>query len=73
MTIVEKQNELVGEVVRLRQEQGLTQKQLAQLSGVKQPIIARIETKQNIPQLSTLMKLLYPLGRTLTVVPIDEK
>ena len=39
------------------------------MSGVKQPIIARIETGKSIPQVSTLIKLLVPLGKTLAIVP----
>ena len=55
MTAEKARAELVAEIVRIRQEQGLTQKQLEQLSGVKQPIIARMETGVNTPQLSTVI------------------
>ena len=72
MTTEEKRDELVAEVIKLRQEQGLTQKQLEELSGVKQPIIARMETGTNVPQLSTVLKLLAPLGKTLAVVPLEH-
>lgn len=72
MTVEEKRAELVAEIVKLRQEQGLSQKQLEKLSGVKQPIIARMETGANVPQLSTIIKLLVPLGKTLAVVPLDK-
>ena len=34
---------LITELIQARQEQGLTQKQLEELSGVKQPVIARME------------------------------
>jgi len=71
MTVDEKREKLVAEVIRLRQEQKLTQKQLGELSGVRQPIIARMETGANIPQLSTVLKLLAPLGKTLAVVPLN--
>lgn len=73
MTAEEKREEIVAEVIRLRQEQGFTQKRLEELSGVKQPIIARMETGTNIPQLSTVIKLLIPLGKTLAVVPLERK
>lgn len=72
MTAEEKREEIVAEVIRLRQEQGFTQKRLEELSGVKQPIIARMETGTNIPQLSTVIKLLIPLGKTLAVVPLER-
>lgn len=73
MTVDERRKELVNEVIRLRQEQGITQKQLEELSGVRQPIIARMETGENIPQILTMIKLLAPLGKTLAVVPIEKK
>jgi len=72
MTTEEKRKEIVSEIAKLRQEQGMTQKRLEELSGVKQPVIARIERGANIPQLSTIIKLLVPLGKTLAVVPIDK-
>lgn len=60
---------LIGELIKARNEKGLTQRDLETLSGVKQPIIARIETGKSIPQVSTLIKLLVPLGKTLAIVP----
>lgn len=64
---------LIGEIIKARQEKGLTQQQLGELSGVKQPVIARMEKGSTSPQLSTVMKVLAPLGMKLTIVPIDEK
>ena len=66
------EQKLVAEVIKLRQEQGLTQKQLEELSGVRQPIIARMETGANIPRLSTVIRLLVPLGKTLYVGDLKE-
>ncbi|BBE81830.1 hypothetical protein NTHiID19_14170 [Haemophilus influenzae] len=51
----------------------ISQKQLETLSGVKQPMIARIEKGQTNPQLETLLKLLAPLGKTLSIVPLRVK
>ena len=59
---------LIGELIKARNEQGISQKKLEEMSGVKQPIIARIETGKSIPQVSTLIKLLVPLGKTLAIV-----
>ena len=72
MTEEDRRKELVAEVVKLRREKGITQKQLEKLSGVKQPVIARIETGATIPQISTVIKLLVPLGKTLAIVPLSE-
>ena len=63
---------LVAEIVNARHETGLTQKQLEAASGVKQPIIARLEKGTTDPQLSTLIKLLAPMGKTLAVVPVGK-
>jgi len=63
---------LVGEIINSRQEHGYTQKKLEELSGVKQPIIARLEKGTTDPQLSTLLKVLAPLGKTLAIIPIEN-
>ena len=63
---------LIGELIKARQEQGISQKKLEELSGVKQPIIARMEKGYTSPQVSTLLKVLAPLGKTLAVVPLNE-
>jgi DNA-binding XRE family transcriptional regulator len=60
---------IIGELIKARQEKGLTQKQLEELSGVSQPVIARME-KGNNPQLDTVLKVLAPLGKTLSIVPL---
>lgn len=64
---------LIGELIKARQEKGLSQKKLEELSGVKQPIIARLEKGITSPQLDTILKVLAPLGKTLAVVPISKQ
>lgn len=64
---------IIGELIKARHEKGLTQKQLEELSGVKQPIIARMENGSTSPQIETVLKVLAPLGKTLAVVPIDNQ
>ena len=61
---------LMGELVKARKEQGISQRKLEELSGVKQPVIARIENGSSNPQLETIIKLLAALGKTLEVVPM---
>ncbi|MDE7120828.1 MAG: helix-turn-helix domain-containing protein [Oscillospiraceae bacterium] len=63
---------LIGEIVKARQEKGISQKKLEELSGVKQPIIARMEKGSTSPQLETVLKVLAPLGMTLALVPLNE-
>lgn len=56
----------------LRNEHKITQKQLEELSGIKQPMIARIENGDTMPRIDTILKLLRPMGLTLKIVPIKN-
>lgn len=62
---------IIGELIKARQEKGISQKKLEELSGVKQPVIARMEKGSTCPQLDTILKVLAPLGKTLAVVPLE--
>lgn len=64
---------LIGEIIKARQEIGISQKKLEELSGVKQPIIARMEKGSTSPQIDTVLKVLAALGKTLAVVPLNTK
>ena len=64
---------IIGELIKARQEKGISQKKLEELSGVKQPVIARMEKGSTSPQLDTILKVLAPLGKTLAVVPLEPK
>lgn len=70
--IIELEKVLIRTMVRLREERGLTQVQLADICNVKQPIIARMETAVHSPRIDSLLKVLAPLGYTLQIVPIDK-
>ena len=63
---------IIGELIKARHEKGLTQKELENITGIKQPVIARIEKGTTNPQIAiaTILKLLAPLGKTLAVVPL---
>ena len=62
---------IINELIRAREEQGISQKKLEELSGVKQPVIARIEKGKSSPNTDTLVKLLTPLGKKLVIVPSE--
>jgi len=64
---------LITALIEARQKQGISQRQLEQMSGIKQPQIARMERGDANPQLDTLLKVLAPLGKTLEIVPIQTK
>ena len=63
---------IITALVQARQEQGISQRQLAEMSDVKQPQIARMERGDANPQLETLLKVLAPLGMTLAIVPMQR-
>ena len=62
---------LMSEIIRARKELNITQQKLEELSGVKQPVIARMENMTTNPKIDTVMRVLAPLGKTLAVVPIE--
>jgi transcriptional regulator with XRE-family HTH domain len=70
---IELKVKIVGEILKVRKEKGLTQAELESISGVKQSFIARVENNKTDPQLTTILKILRPLGMTLAVVPLDKK
>ena len=61
---------IINEMIKAREENGITQKQLEEMSGIKQPVISRLEKGTTDPQLSTVLKVLSSLGKTLQIVPM---
>ena len=73
--VEECRRKIISELVKARNDAGVSQKQLEVLSGVAQPCIARTEKGTTDPKLSTLLKMLEPLGLTLTISekqPLNE-
>ena len=69
---IELKVKIIEQILEARKEKGLTQTELEAISGIKQTFIARLENNRMDPQLTTILKLLKPLGMTLEVVPIKE-
>ena len=63
---------LIGELIKARQERGISQRKLEELSGVKQPVIARMEKGSTTPQIGTVVKVLASLGKKLAIVPLEQ-
>lgn len=64
--------ELICDLVRIRKEQHLTQKEVAEKSDLIRETIAKIENKIVSPQINTLIKILEPLGYTLKIEKINK-
>ena len=63
---------LIGKLMEAREQKGVSQQRLAEMSGLKQPAIARLERMQATPQINTLFRVLKPLGYTLDIIPINQ-
>ena len=59
---------LIGEMIALRKQGKITQKQLAALTGNKQQSISRIERKEYIPTIRAFSHILDALGYELKIV-----
>ena len=70
---IEFEADLIGKLIEAREEKGLSQRGLAELIGMKQPQIARLESMKGSPQLDTLFKVLTPLGYTLSITPMGPE
>ena len=70
--VIEMEKELIRSMVAIREEQGLSQAELAERSSIKQPAIARMEKNAHSPQVDSLLRVLAPLGYTLQIVPIQK-
>ncbi len=70
---IQLEKDLIKAMIKVRKNCNLTQKKLSEKSGIIQPSIAKIEKFARSPQAITLIKLLYPMGYTLKVVPLKQK
>lgn len=61
--------EMMAEMLlaNLRQEAGLTQEELAQSLGIKQPTLSRLESQDDM-RISTLRRLVQALGGDLEII-----
>lgn len=63
--------ELMCELIKARNERRISQRELEELCGVRQPVIARMEKGENT-KIDTIIKVLIPLGKKLAIVPLTE-
>ena len=57
---------IICEIIDARKEQGMTQKELEEKSGIKQPVIARMENGKTDPSFTTLWKAAEANGQKLS-------
>ena len=64
---------LVKQVIEIRKGACITQRELAQLSGVNLSVITKMENGTSYPRLFTFLKILDGLGITLQMVPLEDE
>ena len=64
---MEEQAAIISALIEQRNALGLSQRDLANMCGIPQSSVARIEAFQTTPNLATLLKIMRPLGLKLTV------
>ena len=70
--VIEQEDRLISDFIKLRGALGLTQKEMAERSNTIREVIAVIETRKKHPQINTLIKILEPFGYTLSITKIKK-
>lgn len=70
--LIEKEYELIQKIIEIRNNKHMSQRELCQQIGMKQPALVRIENQTNCPSIKTLLKILEPLGYTLEIKKITK-
>ena len=58
---------IIVSIIEERNTLGISQRDLARLCGMPQSSVARIESYRTTPSIDTLLKVMKPLGLTLSV------
>lgn len=65
---IKQEYKLIEKLVETRRAKDITQKELAELVGVSQQAISRLELEKHIPKMDTFIKILDGLDLELTIV-----
>lgn len=65
---IRQEYKLIDTIVEERKKKSMTQKELANITGISQQSISRLEREKHIPQMDTFMKILDGLDLELTIV-----
>lgn len=64
---IKQEYKLIDKFVEIRKERNITQKELAEIAGVSQQAISRLELEKHIPKMDTFMKILDGLDLELVI------
>lgn len=65
--VLDMETNFIFDFIKMRHDLGLTQKEMAERSGVLRDKIAKIEAGLYSPNLTSLLKILGPLGYTIKI------
>ena len=66
---IKQEYKLIEKLIETRKANNMTQKELAELVGVSQQAISRLELEKHIPKIDTFIKILDGLDLELTITP----
>lgn len=69
---IQLETDIIQATINARKNSKMSQRELANISGLKQPVIARVESRARSPRVSTLLRMLYAMGYTLKVTPLNK-
>ena len=64
--------DIIRKTIEVRKSLKLSQSDLSKKTGIKQPAIARFENGIHSPTISTLIKMLVPMGYGIKIVPLNK-
>ena len=70
--LVKKTNALIDQIILERNVQDLSQRDLARIADVKQPMIARFERAETMPRLDTFIKIAQCLNLDLKLEHVER-
>lgn len=65
-------NHIVEALIKERKRQGITQQEIADITGMKAPNITRIESRKFTPTLDVLLRYAKAIGKELHFELVDE-
>ena len=70
MESIEELSALITSIIQQRTALGISQRDLADMCGMPQSSVARIEAFKTTPKLDTLLKITHSLGLKFTLTPV---
>lgn len=67
----EAQSAVITAMIKRRNDLGISQRELADLCGIPQSSVARIESNKTVPKLDTLIKIFSRLGLGFSIIPMQ--